>query len=153
MHRISAVGLALALTFTLGGCRGKQIARADLKAPGKATARFTAVNKVAYKLWADTDGTWAGTKRSNFPATYTVDVQQGGKSIGRLQCDTRAATVSVCGSHSNIFGEHSADCEHQLDCALPKLAPGPVVLSVEGRVAEPARVKKVRDMSIIVRED
>lgn len=145
--------MPIALAVLLAGCRGKLVNKAELHAPGTATARFTARAGQSYKLWADTDGSWKGPRRSKFPAGYTIDVQQGGRSIAKLNCDTRNSTTSVCGMHSNNFGDHSADCEYALDCALPKLAPAEVVLRVEGRFSEPSRVKSVKDMSVVVRED
>jgi len=152
MRRSPHLALAV-LALSLGGCRGKLVTRAELHAPGNATARFHAGAGQKLRLWADTEGTWTGSKSSHFPVAYTVDVQQGGKSLGRIQCDTRQSGMAVCGSSSNIFGEHSADCEYELGCALPPHAAGEVVLQVEGHFPEPGRVKKVSLMSLVVRED
>lgn len=145
-------GALAGLALALAGCRGKLLSKAELRAPGTATVRFTAASGQSYKLWADTEGVWKGSRHAPFPVAYTVDVQQGGKSIGKIECETQLGSTAICGSESNTFGEHEGDCEYSLDCKLPKLAPGEVVLQVEGRFAEPARVKKVKNMSLMVRE-
>jgi hypothetical protein len=152
MRRAPHLVLAV-LALALAGCRGKLVSTAELHAPGTATTRFHVFAGQKLRLWADTEGTWVGSKSSHFPVTYTVDLQQGGKSLGRIQCDTRQSGTAVCGSSSNIFGEHSANCEYELGCTLPPLAAGEVVLHVEGHLPEPGRVKKVGLMSLVVREE
>jgi hypothetical protein len=148
----AALTLAVPLVLTVSSCRGKPVIAAELTGPGAATARFTARAGQTYAIWADTEGSWIGGKRSRFPAEYTIAVEQGGKSLGKLSCDTRSSNLTVCGVDATCGNEKSADCEYMLNCALPPLAPGEVVLKVEGRIADPKRVTKVKKMSIVVRE-
>lgn len=147
------LGLAVVAALVACGCRGKLLARAELRAPGTATVRFVPAPKERYRLWADTEGIWTGPDETPFPVAYDVQVKQGGKVLGRVACDSRTSSGGVCGGESNLFGEHTGDCEYKLTCELPDLGGGEVALEVRGYFPEPGRVKRVRDMSLMVRKD
>jgi hypothetical protein len=150
--RSPALLLAVA-ALALGslGCRGKLLAQARLKGPGTAEARFHAGQPV--RLWAHYDGVWTGSKSSKMPVRYDVEVRQGGKSKGRIACDTEASSgTTICSNHFTVNTRHDADCETGLACTLPALAAGEAVLRVTARIGDPSRVEKVRDISLDVRE-
>jgi hypothetical protein len=139
------------LLAALPGCRGKVVTKAHLRGPGSVETRFKYEKPV--KLWAELDGVWNGPSKSTLPATYDITVTQGGKQVARLSCNTEhSGGVKICGSESSVMGEHEASCEVSLDCGMPNLSKGDVMLNVTGRI-DPHRVKKIRNMSILVRDD
>ena len=144
---VTTLGLALVLV----GCRGKLIATASLHGPGKATTTFSATGR-KLTLWADTDAKWNGSKNSKPNVAYEIDVKQGGKVLGHVSCSTddRGGT-SVCGTHTNTFGSHSADCEMLLGCSLPPLPAGEIELAVTGSTGP--NVTSTTNMSLNVRAD
>lgn len=143
--------LAVVALLTLPGCRGKQVARVELRAAGSAEGRFVP-GAAPLLLWADLDGKWQGNKNSKMPVLYRIDVLQGGAPLASLTCDTTQGLTSVCGISSTVGNSRSADCEVKLACKLPKLSPGTeVTLRVTGTPG--ARIKTLTDMSIIVREE
>jgi hypothetical protein len=143
--------LALVLLLSLSGCRGKPVGRAELRGDGATEARFVASGR-PLELWADTNGSWSGSKNGYMMLHYEIDVLAGSKPIGHVTCDTQGtSSFVVCGTHNDIFGEQSGDCELRLDCQLPPLPNGEITLKVVGRKGP--NVKKVKDMSINVREN
>ena len=142
----------LGVAVVLSGCRGKELARAELRAPGVAEARFTA-GAVAPSLWADLDGKWKGRQRSRLPVGYSVEVSQKGKMLGVIACSANEGVTAVCGSSVTIGSSRSEDCEVKMKCALPPLTPGEeVVLRVTGR-AQGGPIEKIANMSLVVREE
>lgn len=149
--RGSLVVVALGLAFVLGGCRGKLIATATLHAPGKATTTFSASGR-KLSLWADTDAKWKGPKSSKPMVAYEIDVKQGGTILGHVSCSTEdRGGTSVCGSVTNTFGTHNADCEIQLGCSLPPLPAGEIELAVTGTTG--ANVISITNLSLNVRAE
>jgi hypothetical protein len=104
-------------------------------------------------LVADTEGRWTGDKGSVLPVAYTVGITQDGKSLGTIECRTPRRVASVCYHSITSLGERSGECEYKLDCALPSLGEGEVVLRVEGRIADAQVVKQVDEMSLRVLEE
>ena len=141
---------AIAVLVSLAGCRGKVLASAELTGPGIAEAQFIATGGKA-TLWADLDGAWSGTKNSQMEVRYEVELVQNGATIGSLVCDTKAnrGSSSVCGTHSDIHGEHEGDCEISLDCPLPQLPAGATVMRVKATTG--SNVKSVKRMSLNLR--
>lgn len=139
----SRFGLLL-LVLGAGACRGKVAGTAPLMGPGTVTAHVVATGPI--QVWADTDVRWVGPKSSKPELEYDVELKQNGKDVGRLQCSTsdRSGT-SICGGHSNIMGEHNADCEISLNCPFPSIS-GDIEVKVTGRTG--ANVKSVKKMSL-----
>jgi hypothetical protein len=70
-----------------------------------------------------------------------------------MTCDTESgAGTKVCGTEATVNDDHTGSCEVSLACALPALGAGEVTLRVTGSIADPARVKRVSNMSLNVRE-
>ena len=144
------------LCVAAAACRGKLVATAHLSGPGTAEVRFEP--KPGLRLWADYDGAWTSggsvdQKHARMPLKYDVDVVQGGKSIGKIACDTASdGGAKVCGAETTVNGDHDGNCEVSLACSLPTLGAGEVTLRVTGSIADPARVKRVSNMSLNVRE-
>jgi hypothetical protein len=138
----------LALALALVGCRGKEIATAQLHGPGSAEITFPSTG-APLTLWADTVGKWHGGGNSRFAAHYEIDVMAGANKLGHVTCDTKDARKSVCGVKTSNGDEHSGDCEIGLDCQLPPLPAGPVTLKVTGSLG--AGTSDVTNMSINVR--
>lgn len=150
MRRALVVAVAV-LAPGLAGCRGKLLGTVPLKGPGAATARVTVGAKPPI-LWADMDGKWKGPKSSKMDVSYDVEVVRGGASVGKIACSTtNHGGTTVCGTHLNIMGEHDADCEVNLACPFPKIAPGEVELRVVARTGP--NVVLARKLSLNVRED
>lgn|GEM_PF-2040542 len=126
------------------------LATAKLTGPGVAETRFSAATKV--ELWSDFEGKWEGRGRSlPMPLAYDIEVIQGGEKVGQVICSTAGASTKVCSSAINTTNEHSGDCEVRMNCELPAVRPGEVLLRVTGRVSDPARVQQVNKMSLNVR--
>lgn len=147
---LGRVATAFALLALLAACRGKLLATAHLDGPGSAEARFTSTGKKLV-FWADTEGRWTGGKSSRMEIVYDVDVLVDGALVAHVTCDSADVSTSVCGTHTNFMGDHEADCELKLKCAIPKVPPGEALLRVRGRKG--ANVLEVRNMSLNVRED
>ena len=138
MKKLAIVGLV-----ALVGCRGKVLGTAALSGPGTATTHVQALGKT--EVWADTDIKWAGGSSSKPELDYDLELSQGGKSIGRIKCSTERGGTSVCGSTTNIMGEHSGDCEYLLPCEFPSVS-GDIEVKVTGRTG--GNVKSVKKMSL-----
>ena len=137
---ISILVLAMGLT----ACRGKVAGTAPLGGPGTVTTHITATGPI--QVWADTDVRWTGAKNSKPMLEYDLELKQNGKDAGRLQCSTNdRGGTSICGSHTNINGEHNADCEISLNCAFPNLT-GDIEVKVTARTGP--NVKAVKKMSL-----
>lgn len=132
------------LALALGACRGKVAGTATLTGPGTVTTHVIATGPI--QVWADTDVSWTGPKSSKPLLEYDLELKQNGKDAGRLQCSTgdRAGT-SICGSHTNVMGDHNADCEISLNCAFPSLT-GDIEVKATGRTG--SNVKAVKKMSL-----
>jgi hypothetical protein len=140
-----------ALALLLGGCRGKLITTASLHQPGTASARFVADGRKP-ALWADTDAKWSGGKNSKPLINYEIDVKQGNRTLGHVSCSTgNGGGSSICGTHTNINGNHSADCEYSLACSLPPIPAGEVELVVTA--SKGPNVIDVSNMSLNVRAE
>ena len=133
--------VAAILVFALAGCRGKLVGTAALSGPGTADVSFTSTGK-PLALWADTEGSWRGSAHSRLPVHYEIDVRSGKKALGHVRCDTNDGGTVICGSESNIFGEHSGDCEIELACELPAIPAGPASLHVVATTTA-TKVKKI----------
>lgn len=141
----------MVLAVAMGGCRGKLIARADIRASG-GSAEVSATPPAGATVWADTDGEWNGPKNSYMAITYTIEIMQGGKATGTFTCDTSVVETAVCGSVTNIGGHHSADCELLLSaCKLPSAATGAVTLKITAKTG--ANVTVARNLSLNFRAD
>jgi hypothetical protein len=144
---VTLVVSVLAVTSVVG-CRGKALGTAELHGAGTADAHFTSTGgKLA--LWADTDGKWRGTK--HMPVYYDVDFLVGGKSVGKVLCDTSDVSQSVCGMQVTIGAEHSGDCEMKLPCQVPTLPSGAVIMRVNAKPGP--QVEKATKLSLNVRQD
>ena|SRR5438105_1765487 len=142
----------VAMLPLLAGCRGDLLASAKLPGPGTAQTRFDSGKDV--ELWSAFDGQWEGNASSKYskpPLAYQIEVLQGGDVVGKVTCVTATSSSRVCGEFKKVGGEFEGDCEFRMNCELPKLRPGEVVLRVTGKLADPARVKQVKDMSLNVR--
>ncbi|HVY49795.1 MAG TPA: hypothetical protein VHB21_28065 [Minicystis sp.] len=150
MTRPNRALLLAVAALAVAGCRGKLLATAHLTSPGKTEVHFYAGKSVT--LWADTEGTWLGSKHAHFPAHYEIDVVQNGKPAGHVTCDAdkQGGTV-ICGTQTTFGNEHTGDCEIELECSLPKLVQGDALLRVTGSVSDPSRVRRIKNMSLNVR--
>lgn len=142
---LAVLGLGLAVA----GCRAKPVATVVLTAPGTAEATFQLGAKPV-ELWADTDGTWSGNKRSTIHIDYDIEVIRDGATVSRSSCTTQDARGSICGVRASTSSGQSGDCEFPLSCSVPALPPGPVTLRVTGRTGP--SVTQVALMSVDVRE-
>ncbi|NOU30151.1 MAG: hypothetical protein HOO96_19790 [Polyangiaceae bacterium] len=139
------------MALALGGCRGKLVAHADIRASG-ASAEVTTTLPAGATIWADTDGEWNGSKNSYMSVAYTIEVMEGGKATGSVTCDTSATESAVCGSITNIGGHHSGDCELRLaTCKLPNGVTGAVTLKITAKTG--ANVTVARNLSLNFRVD
>lgn len=146
-----ALCIIVVVAAAVGGCRGKLVARADIRASG-GSAEVTTTLPAGATIWADTDGEWNGPKKSYMAITYTIEVMEGGKATGTVTCDTSVVETAVCGSVTNIGGHHSADCELLLStCKLPNGASGPVTLKITAKTG--ANVTAARNLSMNFRAD
>jgi hypothetical protein len=143
--------VSLPLAFLVGQfafSRGELMVTAPLKGAGKSEARFVATGD-SVALWASLDGAWTRndggkTHRKIMPVHYEIDVIREGKVAQHLSVDTREASGQL-----KLVCTVAPDCEvYLLD--LPEMAPGPVLLQVEGKPR--ADVVRVDDMSINVRK-
>jgi hypothetical protein len=141
--------MLLGCAVALVGCRGNVLGTAELHGPGTAEAHFQSTG-APVTLWADTDGKWQGSKRSHFAAHYEIDVTANGGAAGRVSCDTKDSSESVCGTKVSSGNSNSGDCEVKLTCQLPALPAGPVTLKVTATVG--AGTTDVKRMSLNVRE-
>lgn len=144
---LGALPLGVVLAFTVGGT-GELIVTAPLEGAGSAEARFVATGKPV-ALWASLDGSFtrnAGSKALNkiLPVHYEVDVIQNGKPVHHLAIDTQAKRPS-----QKLICSIAPRCEVYLE-DLPPLAPGPVLLKVQGSPRDD--VTRVADMSLLVRK-
>jgi hypothetical protein len=140
---------ALALALGLVGCRGNVLGTAELHGPGTAEAHFQSTGAPVF-FWADTEGRWAGTKRSHFAAHYEIDITGGGHAIGHVSCDTKDSSESVCGTRVSDGATNHGDCEVKLTCAVPPVPAGPATLEVVATVG--AGTSDVKKMSLNVRD-
>ena len=144
MKRLSLLTFALLLV----ACRGKIAGTVPLAGDGDAEANIqTTGGKLT--LWADTDGKWEGSENTKIDIRYDIEILQQGKSLARLTCQTSDANTSVCGTHTNIMGQHDADCELKLRCDVPAIPAGETVFRVKGTTG--TNVKMIRKMSLNVR--
>ncbi len=136
---------------SLAACasRGPLLARAELRGPGTAEARFLST-ATPPELWVSLDGMWSGGRYSKLPIHFEIDVMHAGQSPGHIACDTGTASYSVCGASRTVGSTHSGDCEVRLECQLPALPPdADVTLRVTGSRAGP--IETIVDMSLLVR--
>lgn len=137
--------IVFALALGLAACRGRVAGTAPLSGPGTVTTHLVATGR-PIQVWADTDVSWVGQKSSKPDLEYVLDLKQNGQDVGHLECSTTARSgTSICGTHSNIMGEHRADCEISLDCPFPNLS-GDIEIRVTGRTG--GNVKSVKKMSL-----
>lgn len=142
-HRFIVLALA-ALATSTAACRGKVAGSAALAGPGTVTTHLVVTGPI--QVWADTDVRWSGAKNSKPELEYDVDLKQNGKSVGHLQCSTgERSGTSICGTHTNIMGDHNADCEIALNCPFPSVN-GDVEIKVTGRTG--SNVRAVRKMGV-----
>jgi hypothetical protein len=148
-------GLSLtALTAALLACEapGKVVGRATLTAEGSTEVTFSK-GAAPIEIWTKFDGKWKGGKYSKLPFMWTLEVKQGAKSLGQVECDSESSNGTIyCGTSTNIGGVISEDCEVRLTCALPPLEVGPVSVQVVGKKKDPARILEIREMSLVFRE-
>src|SRR2546430_3053145 len=142
----------LLLLLLLVGCRGQILATAKWTGRGPAETRFTADKGV--ELWSDFDGQWEGNASSKYstpPLAYLIEVVQDGAPLGKVECKTHGSSRRSCGSFTKSGSNFGGNCEFRMNCELPPFHAGEVVLRVTGRLADPARVKEVKNMSLNVR--
>ena len=113
--------ILVACILVTAACRGRIVATAELHGEGTAEAHFQSTG-APLVLWADTDGTWRGSK--DFP-------------------------TAICGTHISNGDLQSGDCELKLTCTLPAIPSGDTILRVKGVPGKYAM--EVKKMSINVR--
>ena len=138
----------LSLSLILTACRGKLAGTATLTGNGEAEARFQSTGG-KLTLWADTDGKWEGGENSHMDVRYDIEILQQGKTIGRLTCNTADVSTSVCGTHIDMGGSHSADCELKLPCPVPNVPAGETVFRVKATTGP--NVKSTKKVSLNIR--
>lgn len=142
--------VAWTLLALVAGCRGKLVATADLRGPGTTEVALSGTG-ARLEVWADYDAKWKGPKSSKPVLEYDIEVLKKGEKVGSVHCSTmKPGSTSVCGSHSNVMGEHDADCESNLACKLPAEAEGSVTLRVTGTLGK--NVLSTKKMSLNFRE-
>jgi len=151
MRATSLLAVVFSLSPLVAGCRGKVVGVATLHGAGSADVHISPGAK-PFALWADTDGKWVGPggRNSRFPARYEIDVLSKGAKIGHMSCDTHDSNETICGTETSIGDTHHADCELRLNCTLPKLPAGDVVLHVTGTPGRGAT--DIANMSLNIRE-
>ncbi len=150
MRSTGTLALLAVVVSSSVGCRGKMVATAVLSGPGTADVQFESTGKPLV-LWADTEGSWIGDKRSRFPALYEIDVLSNGAKIGHVTCDTSTSTMRVCGTRVSVNNSRQGDCELKLTCRLPPIPAGSASLHVTGSSGPGA--SNIKNMSINVREE
>lgn len=131
------------------GAEVDKIATVTLAGPGTAEARYTSEKTLT--VWSDWTGEWRGTSRSKLQLAYDIELLQGGKSVGKVSCDTSSVKSSFCSSDWNTMGHRKASCEVQMKCELPDTKPGEVTVRVVGKLLDPANTKKVDKMDLNLR--
>jgi hypothetical protein len=143
----------LFVLLLLAGCRGDLLATAKLTGPGTAEARFTAGKAVEF--WASFDGKWEGRSLSKYskpPLAYQIEAVQEGNVVASFKCDTlSSSSTRVCGGFTKWGSDFSGDCEFKMECQMPEVRAGEVLLRVTARLPDPSKIKELKDMSLNVR--
>lgn len=106
--------LALLVILSLG-CRGEEVARVKLSAPGDSADTTWKGGPV--KVWADFKGEWTGSDK-NPGLEFAVEVKDGSTAVASATCATSTCSSSVCSNTTNINGKISGDCECLMSCTL-----------------------------------
>lgn len=143
------IGLS-ALACVAVGCRGEELARVALTAPGQtSTATWTTSGAANASVWIDYDGEWVGREKDP-GLSYVVEVDEGATRVQTLTCATSSCRTHVCGSTVSINDRHDSDCECKTDCvvAIPRAG----TFTVRATVTNPAGGFSGKNASLVLRQ-
>jgi hypothetical protein len=149
--RIGVVALAVTMAPGVAGCRGEEVARVALTAPGQTNqASWTTTGSAKVQVWVDYSGEWKGSK-DDPGLVYDVEVLEGATSVQKIQCATSTCNTRVCGSTVSINNSHSGNCECKTSCNLEVGKAG--TFTVKATVQNPTgSYTSSKDASLVLRK-
>lgn len=115
-------GLLLAGLSSLAGC-GREVGRLPFSAEGKEAATMSLqAGEVAF--WTDVDLKYEGAAE----ATYSIELEQAGSSVGKVQCDPLTPDVKLRWMETRFADSRSLSGWGRMRCEARIAKPGPTTV-------------------------
>ncbi len=147
MNRVAQLALVLAAVSSVAAC-GKEVGRVGFTAPGTSTATVP-LSSGGLSFWTDIDAEWQG----DGSLVYTVDFEQGGKSLMTVVCDPLGRLpVKTSWVETNLGSSHTRHGMGKMECSANAPATGATDVKVTLAWARKPASATVRKADLVIKQ-